>query len=89
MAYWLGYPSAFFCFYFLASFGLHLTYQHSTGLNNSYPCLSQYDQTLPDELVRLLKLRWWISMAGVLPLLAVFVLMVYKPDIPAVADWFR
>jgi len=52
-------------------------------------CLVQDDQTLPDELVRLLKLRWWISMAGVLPLLAVFVLMVYKPDIPAVADWFR
>lgn len=51
--------------------------------------LSQDDQALPDELVRLLKLRWWISMAGVLPLLAVFVLMVYKPDIPAVAEWFR
>jgi hypothetical protein len=36
-----------------------------------------------------LKLRWWISMAGVLPLVVVFALMVYKPDITAVADWFR
>jgi len=50
--------------------------------------LSQDDPTLPDELVRLLKLRWWISMAGVLPLVAVLILMVYKPDITAVADWF-
>ena len=51
--------------------------------------LSQEDQSLPDELIRLLKLRWWIGMAGVLPLVVVFILMVYKPDITAVADWFR
>lgn len=51
--------------------------------------LNPEDQNLPDELIRLLKLRWWISMAGVLPLVAVFILMVYKPDMTAVADWFR
>ncbi len=51
--------------------------------------LSEEDQQLPAELISLLKLRWWISMAGVLPLVIVFVLMVYKPDITAVADWFR
>lgn len=51
--------------------------------------LNQEDQNLPDELIRLLKLRWWIGMAGVLPLVAVFILMVYKPDMTAVADWFR
>lgn len=51
--------------------------------------ISQEDQLLPVELVKLLKLRWRISMAGVLPLVIVFVLMVYKPDITAVADWFR
>ena len=47
------------------------------------------DQTLPAELVRIMKLRWWIGMAGVLPLVAAFFLMVYKPDMIAVADWFR
>lgn len=47
------------------------------------------DQTLPADLVRLLKLRWWVSMAGVVPLVIVFVLMVYQPEIKAVADWFR
>jgi uncharacterized membrane protein len=47
------------------------------------------DQTLPHELIRLLKLRWWISMAGVIPLVIVFLLMVYKPEIKAVADWLR
>jgi uncharacterized membrane protein len=46
-------------------------------------------QTLPDELMRLLKMRLWISMAGVLPLLAVFALMVYKPEIVSVAQWFE
>ncbi len=51
--------------------------------------LEPEDQTLPDELIRLIKLRWWVSMAGVLPLAVVFILMVYKPDIAAVADWFR
>jgi len=51
--------------------------------------LSQEDQPLPSELIRLLKLRWWIGMAGIFPLLIVFILMVYKPDITAVAEWFR
>ena len=44
------------------------------------------DQTLPAELVRIMKLRWWIGIAGVLPLVVVFVLMVYKPDMTALAD---
>ena len=46
-------------------------------------------QALPAELTRLLKLRWWIGLAGVVPLVAVFALMIYKPDVPAVAAWFR
>ena len=44
---------------------------------------------LPQELMRLLKVRLWISMVGVLPLVVVFILMVYKPEITPVADWFR
>ena len=51
--------------------------------------LKPKEQTLPDELIRLLKLRLWISMAGVVPLIIVFILMVYKPEITAVADWLR
>jgi uncharacterized membrane protein len=51
--------------------------------------LNPEDQHLPDDLIRLLRLRWWISMSGVLPLVAALVLMVYKPDMTAVADWFR
>lgn len=45
-------------------------------------------QTLPRELMRLLHMRVWISIAGVVPLIAVFVLMVYKPQIVPVAQWF-
>ncbi len=45
-------------------------------------------EALPGELIRLLKMRLWISIAGVVPLLAVFVLMVYKPEIVPVAEWF-
>lgn len=51
--------------------------------------LDPADSALPEELIRLLRLRWWISLAGVLPLVVVFALMVYKPDIPAPAAWFR
>ena len=51
--------------------------------------LNTADEALPEELLRLLKLRWWISMAGVAPLVVVFVLMVYKPDIPALAQLFQ
>ena len=47
------------------------------------------DQHLPAELIRLLKLRWWVGISGVLPLVIVFLLMVYKPEITPVADWFR
>ncbi|MBP7264428.1 MAG: DUF2269 family protein [Spirochaetia bacterium] len=51
--------------------------------------LDPADPDLPDELTRLLRLRWWISLAGVAPLVVVFALMVYKPALPAVATWFR
>lgn len=44
---------------------------------------------LPDGLIRLLKLRWWISLAGVVPLVIVFVFMVYQPDLPALAGLHR
>ena len=45
-------------------------------------------QVVPGELMRLLKMRLWISIAGVVPLLAVFVLMVYKPEIVPAVQWF-
>lgn len=38
-------------------------------------------QVLPDKLMHLLKMRLWISLTGVIPLVVVFILMVYKPDI--------
>ena len=47
------------------------------------------DPALPAELVHIMKLRWWIGIAGVLPLIVVFILMVYQPAMPAVADWFH
>jgi len=50
--------------------------------------LKPEDHALPDELIRLLKLRWRISLAGMLPLIVIFVLMVYQPEIKAAADWF-
>lgn len=50
--------------------------------------LDAADEALPEELMRLLKLRWWISLGGVAPLVVVFVLMVYKPDIPSLAQLF-
>ena len=51
--------------------------------------LKPEEQTFPDELILLFKMRWWISMAGVVPLVIVFILMVYKPEITPVADWLR
>lgn len=51
--------------------------------------LDPADTALPEELVRLLKLRWRIGIAGVAPLVIVFLLMVYKPGIPALASLFR
>lgn len=45
-------------------------------------------QAVPEELMRLLKMRLWVSIAGVLPLVGVFALMVYKPQIVPVAQWF-
>jgi uncharacterized membrane protein len=51
--------------------------------------LDPADPALPAELLRLFKLRWWVGLAGVAPLVVVFALMVYKPDIPTVASWLR
>lgn len=38
------------------------------------------DDEIPPELIKLQKLRLWISIAGVTPLLVVFYLMVFKPS---------
>jgi len=46
------------------------------------------DATIPAELTRLLKLRWWISLAGVVPLGVVFAFMVYKPELPPLGQLF-
>lgn len=46
-------------------------------------------RSLSPELLRLLRMRLWISLGGVVPILAVFILMVYKPDLVPVAQWFR
>ena len=50
--------------------------------------LAEEDKDIPAELTHLLKLRWRIGLLGVLPLAVVFMLMIYKPDITAVAYWF-
>lgn len=46
------------------------------------------DKEMPDELMKLLWRRMKIGIAGTLPLLIVYIIMVYKQDIPNVADWF-
>lgn len=51
--------------------------------------IREEDRSLPPELVRVMKLRWWIGIGGTLPLAVAFLLMVYKPNITAAADWFR
>ncbi|MCP5452422.1 MAG: DUF2269 family protein [Spirochaetaceae bacterium] len=51
--------------------------------------LDPADQALPEELLRLLRLRLRIGLAGVVPLAVSFALMVYKPDIPAAAALFH
>lgn len=51
--------------------------------------IGETDRSLPPELIRVMNLRWWIGIFGTLPLAAAFVLMVYKPNILAVAEWFR
>ncbi len=51
--------------------------------------LDAADQALPEELIKLLKLRWWISLGGVAPLVVVFILMVYKPGMPGLGALFR
>jgi len=58
-------------------------------VKNLMATLDPASKELPAELVRLLKLRWWISLAGVAPLVIVYVLMVYQPDIPALGSLFQ
>lgn len=52
-------------------------YKIKTLITNLDPA----DDTIPDDLMRLLRMRLKISLAGVIPLTAVFILMIYKPDI--------
>jgi uncharacterized membrane protein len=50
---------------------------------------TEEDIPLQDELLHILKMRFWISIAGVLPLIVVLILMIYKPEITALAYWFK
>lgn len=50
--------------------------------------LDASDAEVPEDFLRLLKMRVFISLAGVVPLVVIFALMIYKPAIPPVYDWF-
>ena len=45
--------------------------------------------SLPENVLRSLRNRIWVSLAAVVPLLVVFALMVYKPEIAPLVEWFR
>ncbi len=57
-------------------------------VNSLFKAVEPGAKTLPDELMRLLWFRMKISFAGTLPLLVVFVFMVYQPEMQSVSDWF-
>ena len=78
----IGWLSAGFLLFMLSGFfwvvsDIHTQYK----VKRLMAGLSPADQTLPDELIRLLTLRWWISLAGVFPLVIVLALMIYKPGL--------
>lgn len=50
--------------------------------------LEPSDPALPPELVGLLRRRTWISLAGIVPLVVVFALMIYQPEMPAIGELF-
>lgn len=83
---WLSW--AFALFIFSGAFWVLSDIPTQYKVKRLMAALDPADPALPDELVRLLKLRWWISLAGVAPLVAVFALMVYKPALPALASLF-
>lgn len=83
---WLSW--AFALFIFSGAFWVLSDIPTQYKVKRLMAALDPADPALPDELVRLLKLRWWISLAGVAPLIVVFALMVYKPALPALASLF-
>lgn len=83
---WLSW--AFALFIFSGAFWVLSDIPTQYKVKRLMAALDSADPALPDELVRLLKLRWWISLAGVAPLVVVFALMVYKPALPALASLF-
>ena len=79
---WLSW--AFVLFLFSGAFWIISDIPTQYKVKSLMSGLNPQDHSLPEELVRLLHLRWWISLAGVAPLVIVFLLMVYKPVIPAI-----
>jgi len=51
--------------------------------------LDPSEESLTPELYRLLRIRLWVSLGDILPLVIVFILMVYKPDIPVLGALFK
>lgn len=83
---WLSW--AFALFIFSGAFWVLSDIPTQYKVKRLMAALDPADASLPEELVRLLKLRWWISLAGVAPLVVVFAFMVYKPVLPALASLF-
>lgn len=84
---WLSWSFALFMF--SGAFWVLSDIPTQYKIKNGMASLDPAAPALPDELTRLLRLRWWIGLAGMIPLAAVFALMAYKPDMPALASLFR
>lgn len=57
-------------------------------VNRVFETVESGSKHMPDKLMRLLWFRMKISIAGTFPLLVIFIIIVYKPYIPKVSDWF-
>lgn len=58
-------------------------------INRLFATVAPGAPSLPSALTRLLWCRLGINLASIGPLLFIFYLMVHKPDLPKVGDWFK
>ena len=83
---WLSYSFIIYLFSGIVWIVLDIPTQYI--IKNTLKEVKQDSSELPPDLVRVLGKRLRISLIGTIPLLIVFILMIYKPDLPAIAHIF-
>ncbi len=84
---WLSIAFVLFLFSGVIWVVLDIPTQHR--VNKLFKSLSESAEVLPSEITKLLWFRLGVNLFSLVPLIIIFILMIHKPDLKPIQEWFR